>query len=950
MIKNEKDEYYCIHLHRAEKLVIDLKMEVKLTNFLCHESKTLRFDREMTLLNGRSGTGKSSVLMAIAFAINGVGTGTRLVRKGASSCKVELTLSTRQGAINIVRTKKSDSLTVLFPYGSQAEKRYIDAAAQSVINTIIPNFSYAGYLPQKGVGSFLSATPAKKKEFLNSLIFTDNLDINENKTRYTDQHVKTLRKESGFLTGAINQLSQNPRPMPEKCVCEGLEQDAETLEEFEKMLSNYESEYTHNLNEIRTVEKLIGENSANRERVKFAEERLQQLEEELESATMELESCRNRYATNEFGIVAGDAAFDPDSVEIEYQRLKTEQKRLKVEYKSIQTHLENLYRVLRNLEEVHSIKHNDIKHYNDWMLSMNGQRYDLKHHSVPKEDEYATLRDVLDRLWDRSAERDPITGVLNRDPKDENLPELCAALSKCEKEFKQKISVLCQQINTAKIEAENAEKLGALQQKLSGLEECSTETILLEIEEIKNTIREAKDGLKVLVCPDCNSFLSLESGSTLQRSSATKKYTQSDVNRLNETLSSLNEKLKHATKIEKKRTKYQAQIEAIGEITPNSYNVSELEKEVSLINKVIARYESTSKVLAEMELRTTRMGKSDWKEHFTAKNRELAEKLKELLKTRHEPMPETQELFNSEGMIDLKAFDVFYKEYYGNYRLMYDENTEYFKTVDVKYENQKSELDRFKHLQEKIESLHKKTVKQKDKLDALLLEKSVDESALKTRCEKLAERNAEIQELIPTLKRHIRALIDYERCIEEHKKWSEQLETAQSKFNELSEQLKIAERFLELLSQAESIAINRLLTEINNKLNAYLQYFFDECEISAQIAIIDKKNARSSLEVEIMLRGVPYSLDFLSGGERDRIELAFLLTMNDICELPFIMLDESLSSLDTTSVENIMLNLGAGKNGRAIANGEEVGQKLDKILIFVAHQQTVGVFDRVIDF
>ena len=60
-------------------------MNLKLKNFRCYESATFTFDDDgLSLLYGKSGKGKSSILMAINFAL--FGTGNKVVRRGETAC------------------------------------------------------------------------------------------------------------------------------------------------------------------------------------------------------------------------------------------------------------------------------------------------------------------------------------------------------------------------------------------------------------------------------------------------------------------------------------------------------------------------------------------------------------------------------------------------------------------------------------------------------------------------------------------------------------------------------------------------------------------------------------------------------------------------------------------------------------------------------------------------
>lgn len=76
-------------------------MRLQLKDFRCYENASFDFGNGLVLLSGKSGQGKSSLFMAINFAL--FGTGTKIVSHGKSSCNVQLELDD----IKIFRNRKS---------------------------------------------------------------------------------------------------------------------------------------------------------------------------------------------------------------------------------------------------------------------------------------------------------------------------------------------------------------------------------------------------------------------------------------------------------------------------------------------------------------------------------------------------------------------------------------------------------------------------------------------------------------------------------------------------------------------------------------------------------------------------------------------------------------------------------------------------------------------------
>lgn len=151
-------------------------MHIKLKNFKCWADSEFVFpDTGLTLLHGSSGAGKSSILQAVYFAL--YGTGTKLVRHGASGCRVELAI----GPVTIVRTKRPNRLEVQTSTGT-----YEDAPAQDMLARMFgARFDCVSYIEQDNALGLVAMSPAERLEFLEAFAF-DNIDIETLKDRVRD--------------------------------------------------------------------------------------------------------------------------------------------------------------------------------------------------------------------------------------------------------------------------------------------------------------------------------------------------------------------------------------------------------------------------------------------------------------------------------------------------------------------------------------------------------------------------------------------------------------------------------------------------------------------------------------------------------------------------------------------------------------------------------------------
>ena len=120
-------------------------------------------------------------------------------------------------------------------------------------------------------------------------------------------------------------------------------------------------------------------------------------------------------------------------------------------------------------------------------------------------------------------------------------------------------------------------------------------------------------------------------------------------------------------------------------------------------------------------------------------------------------------------------------------------------------------------------------------------------------------------------------------------------------------------------------------------LNEIVAEIFEDIyiELSMFKKLKNKKETKTQFNMKVMLKGNEYdNLNFLSGGEKDRISIALTLTLSTLLNTPIIMFDESMSSLDEEMRERCL----------------ELIKKYasDKILINICHSTIEGYYDNII--
>jgi len=181
-------------------------MKLKLINFKCYLEKTFEFDdNNFILISASSGSGKSTILMAIQYAL--YGTGSNVKHYGKSNCIVEL----EYDGMKIVRTKRKRVVI---------NDDYEDEIAQNIINKKFGDaFHVTSYIAQLALNSFILMNPTSKLEFLEKFAFKDvNLvDIKNKCKNLINQKNEELNKTIYQLELAKNILKELNEPEEIKC-------------------------------------------------------------------------------------------------------------------------------------------------------------------------------------------------------------------------------------------------------------------------------------------------------------------------------------------------------------------------------------------------------------------------------------------------------------------------------------------------------------------------------------------------------------------------------------------------------------------------------------------------------------------------------------------------------------------------------------------------------------
>jgi DNA repair exonuclease SbcCD ATPase subunit len=141
------------------------------------------------------------------------------------------------------------------------------------------------------------------------------------------------------------------------------------------------------------------------------------------------------------------------------------------------------------------------------------------------------------------------------------------------------------------------------------------------------------------------------------------------------------------------------------------------------------------------------------------------------------------------------------------------------------------------------------------------------------------------------------------------------------------------------IKQAEQQSLSEFIDSLNRHAAIYIEDFFPDDDITVELKTVQEGKStgkeKVTLHFDVQYRDMNGDLSFLSGGEKDRVNLAFTLAFSELVENRILLLDECISSLDAET-SNVVL--------------EQLKEKYKgKLVIAVTHQANLGFFDDIIN-
>jgi len=245
---------------------------VKLHNIRSYLDESIEFPEGSTLLAGDIGSGKSSILLAIEFALfgitRGVLSGTSLLRTGKREGYVELNFTIQDKDIVIKRSLKRQEHDVRQDYGYiiingvKREATHVELKSIALELLGYPSqlltksksliYRYTVYTPQEEMKQILLENSEYRIDTLRKIFQIDKYRrIREN----TQIILRAIKQQQSKAEGIIQDLEEKQQHL--KQTKDELKQSKQRLEQTESKIKKLESELKNNQQQINKIENQI---------------------------------------------------------------------------------------------------------------------------------------------------------------------------------------------------------------------------------------------------------------------------------------------------------------------------------------------------------------------------------------------------------------------------------------------------------------------------------------------------------------------------------------------------------------------------------------------------------------------------------------------------------------------------------------------------------------------
>lgn len=181
---------------------------------------------------------------------------------------------------------------------------------------------------------------------------------------------------------------------------------------------------------------------------------------------------------------------------------------------------------------------------------------------------------------------------------------------------------------------------------------------------------------------------------------------------------------------------------------------------------------------------------------------------------------------------------------------------------------------------------------------------------------------------------------NYKTTLAQKKELTSQITDLEEEITELTSVICKLKELSDLFREAEVRSLESTLSSINIIADEYLQKLFSASEKTTvevrSSRLLTTGDLKIQLSTYVHHKGYTSSIDALSGGELQRVELSFLLAINQMLSCRFLFLDESLNYL-STSVSNTVFEIlkTESSNSLVVVVSPDIDEKIFDTVIDV---------------
>lgn len=790
-----------------------MSLKLVLLNFGCWENKVFEFPSGLSLINGASGQGKSTILSAIYFALYG---GRKKYQSyGKSGCKVELYIDN----MTVIRSKGPNRL--LLYYNEEVTNNKVeleDASAQEFIDMCFgKHFALTSYIKQKDLDTFLSLKPTAKLNFLEKLICPDITSIKEK----NKQQIARYDMLKNSLSTALLSIKKLDYQEPIEVVFPLKIPKALLDKPLEDTIENEKKKYKNASIHIKTATSKLTESKLLLPAIYEAEKQYAvnlSMKKELEYKIDEISREANKYIINETELASLISKLSLLQVNRQYIQLTTE----------IKENTEQYNKLYKEEKESKELEISKLIAFPELTL------------------EQANARVVL-------------------------LKDLVEQTKLCDK-YQSELSQIKIDYDLTDIDIDLS-------------------SVVIDIEQQRKVLSSITLSKSLLSCPHCSNKVRYNNN-ILVKESGILEYNGSyedEKKRLDTLSKELSELTQLRYNIVNKLSKQDELKKKLAPLTANKEAYKELLELQNYINDNLI-------IKSKREL----LEKKGWSTTLLSLQRSLADKEKILSK-----LPKIQ----------------------------IDDITETEEQIKEKISMLKGNKDKFVYYVKLLSETE-------DKLKSITINKPVKLSEeVNKDIQVLEEFISTKQTEFNTISNNLKKVDEYNLYLykkKEYDRWKSELTRLTEEEKEASSIYIASLTLKSKILEAETLAISSLIQSINIHLQMYLDSFFPTNPITIELLNYKKtlKTEKPGISLSIGYKGESCSITDLSGGEYDRIQLAFVLAFSEIFSSPLLMLDESIASLDAETTEVVVKTLKS---------------RARKYTLIVAHQIVAGQFDYRLD-